>query len=117
ALLAPLEHRQHQAPIGDGHDYVMVRLNEVKDGQVVWYDPPNPATWLRAYADLDGGCVDYLCRLRAEFRAAWPFVAGGDVAGFCHALKVSGYYTADEALYTAGVERCYRQLDAAIPDV
>jgi len=32
-------------------------------------------------------------------------------------LKLAHYYTADEALYTSGVVRCYHQLDAAIPDV
>jgi hypothetical protein len=44
-------------------------------------------------------------------------VLAGDPAQFCHLLKLAHYYTADEALYTSGVVRCYHQLDAAIPDV
>lgn len=102
---------------GDGHDFVMVRLNEVVDGNTVWYDPPDPATWLRAYPSLEAGVVDYLSRLRAEFRAAWPSVIAGDCAGFCHALKLARYYTDDEASYTAAVLRCYHQLDASLPVV
>lgn len=99
----------------DGHDYTMFRCNEVIDGKIVWFDPPNPATWFVAFPTLESGAADYLVGLRGRFRTAWPFALAGDVQGFCHALKVAGYYTADEALYTAGVLRCYRQLDAAIP--
>lgn len=102
---------------GDGQSYCMVRLNEVIGGQVRWFVPPDPATWLRAYTSLEDGTQDYLCRMRAEFRAAWPAVMAGDPALFCHLLKLARYYTAPESEYTAGVLRCYHQLDAAIrPD-
>ena len=100
---------------GDGHDYVQFRCNEIIGGKIVWISPPDPGCSFVAYPDLDAGTLDYLVGLRGEFRAAWPFVLAGDVQGFCHALKVAHYYTADEALYTSGVMRCYRQLDAAIP--
>lgn len=100
---------------GDGRNYTMFRCNEIVAGKVVWYDPPAPATWFCAYDTLDAGAGDYLMGLRGRFRSAWPFVLAGDVPGFCHALKLAGYYTADEALYTAGVQRCYHQLDAGIP--
>ena len=100
---------------GDGHDFVMFRCNEVIGGRTVWFDPPNPATWFVAFADLDSGTADYLVGLRGRFRSAWPSVLSGDPAGFCHALKLARYYTADEAIYTAGVLRCYHQLDVNIP--
>lgn len=123
---------------GDGHNYTQFACGEElpagtvtagptvqivatytkKDG--VTYDsvrflPPHPACNFVAFDSLDDGATDYLLGLRGRFRNAWPSVLAGDVAGFCHALKVAGYYTADEALYTAGVERCYRQIDALVP--
>jgi flagellum-specific peptidoglycan hydrolase FlgJ len=98
-----------------GRDYYYMRCNEVIGGHVVWFDPPSPACAFAAFPDLETGCVDYLSGLRGTFRAAWPSVLAGDPAGFCHALKVARYYTADEALYTAGVVRCYNQLDSSIP--
>ena len=100
---------------GDGRDYTMVRLNEVVNGKTVWYDPPHPATWLRAFHGLAEGVNDYLVILRGQFGFCWPFVEAGDVEGFCHALRSRGYFTADLVQYTAGVLRCYHQLDASIP--
>lgn len=100
---------------GDGHDYYMIRCNEYVGGKLVWYDPPSPATWFVSFPDLDTGVRCYLVALRGRFRSAWPYVLSGDPAGFCHALKVAGYYTDDEAHYTANVLGCYHTLDAGIP--
>ena len=100
---------------GDGHDYVMVAQAEIIGGKRVIVQPPDPATWLRAYQDLDGGAADYFARLHKEFSSAWPFVVSGDVPGFGHALKLAHYYTDSEANYTAGLLRCYHQLDTTIP--
>lgn len=100
---------------GDGHDFYQIRCNEIIGGHVVWIDPPNPGCSFVAYPDLEAGVRDYLIALRGRFRSAWPAVLAGDPAEFCHQLKLARYYTADEELYTAGVLRCYHQLDAAIP--
>ena len=100
---------------GDGHDFSQFRCNEVIGGQIVWFDPPNPGCSFVAFSSLAAGTLDYFIGMRGRFRVAWPFVLSGDVAGFCHALKVANYYTADEGLYTAGVVRCYHQLDGVIP--
>ena len=100
---------------GDGQDYCQFRCNEIISGKVVWYDPPDPACSFVAFRDLDAGAAYYLVSLRGRFRIAWPFVLAGDVTGFCHALRLARYYTADEAIYTSGVTRCYHQLDAHIP--
>ena len=99
---------------GDGHSYYMIRCNEIIGGKLVWFDPPDPATWFIAYDNLDDGARDYLVGLRGRFRAAWPAVVAGDPAQFCHLLKLADYYTADEATYTASVVRCYHQLDKII---
>lgn len=77
--------------------------------------PPHPATSFLAFDTLDAGAAYYLTLLRGRFRSAWPAVVAGDVAGFCHLLKLAGYYTADEHAYTSGVLRCYHALDTTIP--
>jgi hypothetical protein len=100
---------------GDGHDYTQFRCNEIIGGKVVWISPPDPGCSFVAFPDLDTGAAYYLGQLRGRFQSAWPFVEAGDVVGFCHALKLAHYYTADEGLYTAGVTRCYHQLDGTIP--
>ena len=110
--LGNIKHRD-----GDGRDYVMFRCSEVVGGRQIWYDPPHPATWFRAYASLGDGVLDYLVLLRGQFGYAWPAVEAGDPADFSHRLKTRGYYTADEAVYTAGMERCLIQLDRQLgPD-
>ena len=95
---------------GDGHDYCIFRCNELIGGHILWVDGQ-----FAAFPDLDSGAADYLVGLRGRFRAAWPAVLAGDPSAFCHALKLQRYYTADEATYTAGVVRCFRQLDASLP--
>ena len=102
---------------GDGRDFYQIRCNEVIHGKVVWLDPPDPGCSFRSFETLASGVVDYLMLLRGQFGFCWPQVEAGDAAAFCHALRERGYYTADEATYTAGVVRCYHQLDATIaPD-
>ena len=122
---------------GDGHDYCQFACGEelpaasvqagplvqivstyVRNGVAfdsVKFIPPHPATSFVACSGLAAGTLDYFVGMRGRFRAAWPFVVAGDVAGFCHALRQQGYYTADEGVYTASVLRCYHQLDGMIP--
>jgi hypothetical protein len=104
-----------KAVSGDGYDFYQIRCNEIVGGKVVWISPPDPGCSFRSYDTLDEGALSYLMLLRDRFRPAWPAVLEGDPVGFCHLLKLAHYYTADEGLYTAGVVRCYHQLDASIP--
>ena len=97
---------------GDGRDYYTIRCNEIVGGKEIWI-----LGEFRAFDSIAAGVVDYMTILRGQFGFCWPQVEAGDPAAFCHALKQRGYYTADEAQYTAGVVRCYHQLDASIPDV
>jgi hypothetical protein len=100
---------------GDGHDWTMFATQEVIGGKVVTFHPPDRATWFRAYADLEDGVKDYYAEIERDFASSWPFVVAGDVPGFCHALKVRGYYTAPESTYTAGVQRWYDLLERTLP--
>jgi hypothetical protein len=100
---------------GDGYDYCQFRCSEIVGGTEVFFDPPHPATSFRAYATLEDGCADYLILLSRRFGRAWLDVMSGDVAKFCADLKALHYYTADEAVYQAGVERIVRALDASLP--
>jgi hypothetical protein len=105
---------------GDGHDYTGFRHNEILHGATVWLDadpaaPGFPSDPFVAFDTLEQGAEFYLALVDRHFTKAWPDVEAGDVAHFCHDLKLQGYYTADEAVYTAGVLRCYHQVDAMIP--
>ena len=57
----------------------------------------------RAYATLDEGGVDYVRTMKGRFSGALAPAARGDVAGFAHALKSAGYYTAAESDYARGL--------------
>jgi hypothetical protein len=100
---------------GDGHEYVMFACSEIISGVEVWFQPPARQTWFVAFESLSDGAEYYLRSLRKQFASAWPAVIAANPAEFAHLLKLSHYYTASEALYVAGLMRCYRQLDVAIP--
>lgn len=63
----------------------------------------------RAYDSLDEGALDYVKTMRDRFGAALTPAAAGDTAGFAHALKKAGYYTASEADYAKGISRLMGQ--------
>jgi flagellum-specific peptidoglycan hydrolase FlgJ len=100
---------------GDGHDYCMFHCTEVIGGKVVPFDPPNPACAFIAFASLEEATNYYLVSLRGRWRSAWQYALAGDAAGFCHQLKLQGYYTDDERHYTLSVQSCMHVLDAMIP--
>jgi hypothetical protein len=58
----------------------------------------------RAYRSLDDGAVDYLRLMQGRFGGAISNAESGDLAGFAHALKKAGYYTADESKYARALE-------------
>lgn len=57
----------------------------------------------RAYGSLDEGAADYVRLMRGRFGAAVGAAERGDLDGFAHALKTSGYYTADESKYASAL--------------
>lgn len=88
---------------GDPTDWTMYRCSEIIDNKEVFFDPPHPQTHFRAYRSVIDGAKDYILFLskRKRYLKAWEEVKNGDPAAFGHELKVAGYYTANEAKYTA----------------
>ena len=118
---------------GDGHDYqyfacdeilsiatankylanaapgtVVVRPDATAGLVDVWFYPKHPGCRFRAFTDATTGAADYVKMVATRFVRAWPFVDAGDPRGFVHALKMQGYFTADETQYTNGLVGCYK---------
>ena len=74
----------------------------------VWFYPKHPGCRFRAFTDATTGAADYVKMVATRFVRAWPFVDAGDPRGFVHALKMQGYFTADETQYTNGLVGCYK---------
>lgn len=84
---------------------------------VVWFYPSHPGCRFRAFHTIDEGALDYMGMLNRRFARAWPAVLAGDPAAFSHALKMQGYYTADEGQYTRGVIAIFKEMMALDFDV
>jgi len=104
-------------------NYCCILLNEVLNGRVVWFDPTgeltanpskggklmgppmavpdgHPQTRMRAFATADEGALAYVRFVAGgRYAAAWELLLKGDANGYVHALKMAGYFTADEATY------------------
>lgn len=79
-----------------------------EDKCVVWFYPKHAACCFRAFATIESGVIDYLSLMSRRFSSAWPFVLKADPVGFCHALKMARYYTADEDEYIRSVSSIFR---------
>lgn len=111
-------------------NYCTIELNEVLNGQIVWFsprgrldrkggavvaepysDPPgHPQTRMRAYANRFDGAFSYVNFVAGgRYAAAFARLLAGDAGGYVHALKVAGYFTADEAAYVKGVISLQRE--------
>lgn len=91
--------------------YCQFRCNEVINGKVVWFDPPHPQCNFRAFTSIDTGALDHIrfLSLSKRYARAWAAAISGDPATFVHALKASGYFTADEKPYLKAVLSLFRE--------
>ncbi|HTJ17859.1 MAG TPA: hypothetical protein VL494_13860 [Steroidobacteraceae bacterium] len=115
--------------------YTCILLNEVlhRDGKdvVVWFAPEgelvggpgsaikgvrvavpsgHPQTRMRAYANRFDGAFSYVDFVGGgHYAAAWQRLLAGDAAGYVHALKLAGYFTADEATYARTVVSLHKE--------
>lgn len=117
---------------GDDYEgmYTAFPCNEVIGGKVVWFDPSgqldrkggdvtglawavppaHPQCRFRAYANGFDGAQQYVDFVaNGRYAEAWARLLDGDAAGYVHALKLKGYFTADEATYLRGVEKLFRE--------
>lgn len=104
--------------------FTCITLNEVIGNSVVWFSaqgqlnrkggevigkvwdvpPGHPQTRMRSYPDARTGAVEYVQFVASgRYRDAWSELLEGDAVGYVHALKMKGYFTADEATYARGV--------------
>lgn len=119
--------------------YTCFPLNEVINGRVVWFSPEgqhvgnlssalvgppmavppgHPQTRMRAYANQFDGAYSYVDFVSGgRYASAWKLLLKGDAAGYVHALKVAGYFTADEATYAKGVISLQREFIGKLADL
>jgi hypothetical protein len=86
---------------------------------LMWFEPKHIACKFVAFETLEEGCVFYISFLKNRYKTpfVWNAIERGDVADFCHQLRVNKYYTADETQYTTGVVRVFKQFDNLSYDV
>lgn len=89
----------------DGFYWTMFRCSEVINGVNTFFDPPHDQCKFKAYKTAIEGAEDYINFLskRKRYVAAWAALLEGNPEKYSHELKIAGYYTANEALYTKGV--------------
>ena len=116
--------------------YTSFLLNEVLGGKVVWFAPEgqlaggpgtpvvgqrwdvppgHPQTRMRAYAGPTDGAYQYIDFVAGgRYVDAWHELLEGDPEGYVHALKLKGYFTADEAIYAKGVKSLFNEFRAKL---
>ena len=100
---------------GCGHNFTLFPCSEVLNGVDTPLEPPDPRCRFLAFGSLGEGTCYYLTQLRGRWRNAWPSLIVGDAAGYAHALKLAGYYTADEARYTRTLVVCMAEVEQLLP--
>lgn len=88
----------------------VLRTKEVVDGREI-----SIKDGFRAYASIDEGAQDYVRLMRGRFSGSMDAASRGDLDGFAHALKQSGYYTASERDYAKGLASLSGTQGAAAP--
>lgn len=98
----------------NGKQYMMLsNVWEIINGQKVIFQPPNPATWFRAFPTLKEGVMFHLDFLKNHrYKSAWSAIEAGDPAQFAHLLKMQRYYTAPEADYVRAMNIYFKKFMA-----
>ncbi len=110
-----------KAIAGGKYDWQYFACGEVINGKCVQYSPDNPAQkpycCFRAFDTFRAGIADHLLLLTANknFARAWPAVTECNPAQFCALLKQARYFTADLAVYSAGVCSIFREMQTLRP--
>jgi len=89
--------------------FTMFRCGEILNGKQQYFDPPHPQCCFRAFKTREDGIryhLDFLMN-RKRYSKAWQEVLKGNPSAYSHELRVGGYYTANEKLYTATLVRLF----------
>jgi hypothetical protein len=114
--------------------YTCFGCDEIIKGKRIWFDPDtaydpkdplglpnakfpkpavppgNPQTRFRAFANMYDGVDQYVTFIHGgRYKAAWAALLTGDAHAYIHALKVAGYFTADESVYYNSVASIYNE--------
>ncbi len=123
--------------------FTCIFLNEVIGGKVQWFGPDGPVirlaggsftrtsaprvavppghaqTRMRAHANRFDGAYHYADFMQGKARM-WSALQLGEPIAFVHAMKVAGYFTADEAPYARAAASLFREfslkLEGRSPD-
>lgn len=92
--------------------YCMYRCSERMDGKLVYFNPPDPQTWFRAYPSLLCGAYDYIKFLSRlpHYQQAWLAVQEGDPYNFGHELTMTGCYNQDETTHICNLVFLMREV-------
>jgi hypothetical protein len=93
--------------------------NPAKGGRLVEapraVPPGHPQTRMRAFATASGGALDYVRFVSGgRYAEAWELLLAGDAAGYVHALKRRGYFTAPEEPYRRAVQSLQAEFTAKL---
>ena len=141
-LLFTSAHCSNFGNIKAGPDYegmfTLYPCNEIINGKVEWFDPGgkldkkgghivsevhfvppegdgHPQCRFRAYANVVDGIYEYLDFIwREKYRDAREALLTGDPHAYVHALKLKGYFTADETVYGRAVTSIHAEFVARL---
>ena len=68
----------------------------------------NPASWFRAYDNLNVGMHFYINMKRnpaSRYASAWPFIVGGMPKSYAYELGAKRYYTANRDVYARSMQK------------
>lgn len=123
-----------KAALTYGGKFTLYKCNEVLKEGVVWFDPAgrlaskngpivgeryelppagdgHPQCRFRAYAGPTDGARQYVDFIAGgRYNDAFEEMLEGDVPGYVRALKLKGYFTADETEYLRGVQGLYNEI-------
>lgn len=94
---------------GEDCDTCQYPGNEIIDGKVVKFAPPDPLSTFRSFQTLADGCAAQITFLanRNRYAQAWLRLLAGDPVGFVQQLKDHGYFSGDEAPYERAVRSIF----------
>lgn len=91
----------------DGHQDGYIQLAgtwEIIGGKKVVFSKEHPQSYFRWYPNLEAAMHDYLILISSpRYKASFAALKLGSPTAYAHALKMAGYYTADEKIYASSV--------------